>query len=124
MNYVKSCLIITMLLGNGYSQCNESNWQDYYPNMAGCQLSGADLIGANLTGAHLNNATLSGAGLCNLAGSPNGDICEESGDITDENREGYDDASYDAGPESGDLNLDGVDNVLDVVILVNNILNP
>ena len=31
---------------------------------------------------------------------------------------------YDAGAESGDLNLDGVDNVLDVVILVNNILNP
>ncbi|RMZ48857.1 hypothetical protein EB821_05355 [Candidatus Marinimicrobia bacterium PRS2] len=46
MNYVKSCLIITMLLGTGYSQCNESNWQDYYPNMAGCQLSGADLIRA------------------------------------------------------------------------------
>ena len=40
----------------------------------------------------------------------------------------YDDASHDAGyvdgAESGDLNLDGVDNVLDVVILVMNILNP
>ena len=29
-----------------------------------------------------------------------------------------------AGAESGDLNLDGADNVQDVVILVNNILNP
>jgi len=42
--------------------------------------------------------------------------------------DGYDDASFDAGyvdgATSGDLNLDGVDNVLDVVILVDNILNP
>jgi len=45
-------------------------------------------------------------------------------DYTDEDEDGYDDVSYDAGAESGDLNLDGVDNVLDVVILVDNILNP
>ena len=32
--------------------------------------------------------------------------------------------SYDAGATSGDLNLDGVDDILDVVTLVNNILNP
>ena len=42
----------------------------------------------------------------------------------DENWDTYDDMSYGAGAESGDLNLDGVDNVLDVVLLVNNILNP
>jgi len=30
--------------------------------------------------------------------------------------------SYDAGAESGDLNLDGTDDILDVVLLVNNIL--
>ena len=55
----------------------------------------------------------------------------------DENVDQYDDVSYeagaesvdtqsyyDAGAESGDLNLDGGNDVLDVVILVNNILNP
>ena len=45
-------------------------------------------------------------------------------DYSDENEDGYDDVSYDAGAESGDLNLDGTDNILDVVILVDNILNP
>ena len=43
MKYVKSCLIITMLLGVGYSQCNESNWEEYYPEMAFCALEGATL---------------------------------------------------------------------------------
>ena len=42
----------------------------------------------------------------------------------DENGDYYDDVSYETGAESGDLNLDGVDNVLDVVMLVTNILNP
>ena len=48
MKYVKSCLIITMLLGVGYSQCYEGNWEDYYPDMAGCDLNMADLAGAYL----------------------------------------------------------------------------
>ena len=131
MNYVKSCLIITMLLGVqiGYSQdcdpeaetgwncdCNEDTWQEYYNseghNMVGCYLAGANLAWANL---------------CNLAGSGYGE-CEQPEGIADENGDGYDDASFDAGyvdgATSGDLNLDGVDNVLDVVILVDNILNP
>ena len=34
---MKNLLLITMLLGVGYSQCNESNWQEYYPSeMAKC----------------------------------------------------------------------------------------
>ena len=175
MNYVKSCLIITMLLGIGYSQdcdpdaivgwncdCNEDTWQEYYPNMEGCYLYGAYLVGANLTetnlgwadlsganleganiswadltnanlwwanligadlsGANLFQANLSGANLCNLAGSPSFDVCEES--VTDNNGDGYDDVSYDAGAESGDLNLDGGNDILDIVALVNIILNP
>ena len=39
--------------------------------------------------------------------------------------DGYDDASFDAGVESvdvGDMNDDGTNNVLDVVLLINNIL--
>ena len=177
MKYVKSCLIITMLLcvQIGYSQdcdpqasvgyncdCNEDTWQEYYPNMEGCYLYGAYLVGANLTeanlgwadlsganleganiswadltnanlwwanligadlsGANLFQANLSGANLCNLAGSPSFDVCEES--VTDNNGDGYDDVSYDAGAESGDLNLDGGNDILDIVALVNIILNP
>ena len=131
MNYVKSCLIITMLLGIGYNQCNESNWQEYYPNMEGCYLAGANLQGAILEGANLEWADLSGAwlsganlyqanllntylsganlswaNLCNLTGSPSGDVCEESGGITDENGDGYDDASFDAGVASVDITVD------------------
>ena len=122
MKYVKSCLIITMLLGVqiGYSQCNESNWEEYYPEMEGCDLSGADLSGANLSCANLSGAYFY---LTNLTNT----IWDECG-ITDENDDGYDDTSYNAGyvdgAESGDLNLDGANDVLDVVTLVNNILNP
>ena len=134
-------LLITMLLGVGYSQdcdpvsyncdCNEDTWQEYYNsgghNMEGCYLAGANLSfailsGADLFGANLEGADLFGANLCNLAGSPSGHVCEEP--VTDSNGDGYDDVSYEAGATSGDLNLDGADDVLDVVILVDNILNP
>ena len=134
MKYVKSCLIITMLLGVqiGYSQCNESNWQDYYPNMGGCDLSGANLSGANLSGAYCYGAFFVGA---NLEGTIfDGAFLQYT--YFDENEDEYDDASYDAGEasidtqsyydagaESGDLNLDGGNDILDVVLLMNNILN-
>ena len=67
-------IVITVLLGIGYSQCNESNWEDYYNseghNMEGCDLydanlPNANLIDANLTGANLYDANLSGAALMN-----------------------------------------------------------
>ena len=49
-------------------------------------------------------------------------LCKSNISIEDLNYDGYDDESYEAGAISGDLNLDGIDDVLDVVILVNNIL--
>ena len=70
---------------------------------------------------------------CDWEGGPitcynwNGDVCEESGGITDSNDDGYDDVSYDAGAESvdvGDMNDDGENNVQDVILLVNDILTP
>ena len=132
MNYVKSCLIIVVLLSVqiGYSQCNKSNWEEYYPEMEEYDLEGenlawtyihqVDFVGANLSWANLSGAYFYPTNLTNT-------IWDECG-ITDENNDGYDDTSYDAGyvdgAESGDLSLDGANNVLDVVTLVNNILHP
>ena len=80
---------------------------------------GADLEGANLGaycyGAFFVKATLEGTIF---------DGAYLTYTYFDENDDQYDDVSYDAGAESGDLNLDGADDVLDVVLLVNNILNP
>jgi len=65
---MKNLFFSMILVGAGYSQCNESNWQEYYPEMPECDLSGANLAGANLSGANLelanlNYAYLSGANL-------------------------------------------------------------
>ena len=73
-----------------------------------------DLVGANLSCANLSGAYFY---LTNLTNT----IWDECG-ITDGNGDGYDDVSYDAGAMSGDLNLDGTDDILDVVTLINNIL--
>jgi len=72
---MKNLILATLLLGFGYSQCNESNWEEYYPEMQGCDLSGAllvgallvdaDLSGADLTFTNLSYAILSGADLYN-----------------------------------------------------------
>ena len=161
---MKNLLIITMLLGVGYSECNESNWQEYYPDMQFCNLSGADLEGANLSSANLSVANLQWANLmaanldgANLTGAvlseanlegacvegalgftqtdydgtPILEGCAGTGgncSFEDTDADGYDDVSYEVGyedgAESGDLNLDGTDNIQDLVILVGNILNP
>ena len=144
---MKNILFITMLLGFGYSECNESNWEEYYPNMGWCDLFGANLSWANLEGADLYEAHLEGAnlqwanleGAClegainctqtNYNGTPILEGCASGGgdcSFEDTDEDGYDDVSYEVGYEngatSGDLNLDGTDDVLDVVILINNIL--
>jgi uncharacterized protein YjbI with pentapeptide repeats len=62
---MKNLLFSMILVGAGYSQCNESNWQEYYPEMPECDLTYAMLYGANLEGADLNYANLSGAYLNN-----------------------------------------------------------
>ena len=123
------------LVGANLTEAN-LGWADLSgANLEGANISWADLtnanlwwanlIGADLSGANLFQANLSGANLCNLAGSPSFDVCEES--VTDNNGDGYDDVSYEAGAESvdvGEMNDDGTNNVLDVVLLVNDILNP
>ena len=45
---MKHLLLTILLVGIGYSQCNESNWEEYYPEMAECDLEEANLEGANL----------------------------------------------------------------------------
>ena len=65
---MKNLLFGILIISSVYSQCNESNWREFYPNMQNCQLSGADLVGAdlsyaNLSGSDLIGADLSGAGL-------------------------------------------------------------
>ena len=207
---MKNILFITMLLGVGYSQCNESNWQEYYPNMEGCYLPDADLSGEDLAGVDLSYAILVGANLseanliwanlrwANLAGANLGatwideDGLHGQANLTNANLQNanlqnanltgsflafanlafanltgadltsamlyetclegaigftqtnyeytpilegcadtwggedcsYGDECFDAGAESGDLNLDGINDVLDVVMLVDNIINP
>ena len=77
MNYVKSCLIITMLLGGLYADCdtelyncdcNQDTWQEYYNseghNMEGCWLPGAILYQAYLSDVNLSYANLEHAELC------------------------------------------------------------
>ena len=65
---MKNILIITMLLGIGHSQCNESNWQEYYNskghNMQGCYLYEADLQGANLSNSNIAVSTGNGFLYC------------------------------------------------------------
>ena len=121
----------TLLLSVAYSQCNESNWEEYYPDMEFCDLEDANLSGANLSNAYLYEVNLSGADLCNiLTASPNGDVCEESSGITDDNGDGYDDVSFDvgydegyiSGTSAGDVNLDGHLNITDIILYIEAIL--
>ena len=43
--------------------------------------------------------------------------------IADENGDGFDDDGFIAGAQSGDVNLDGTLNIVDIIIYINAILN-
>ena len=112
----------TLLLSVAYNQCDESNWESYYPNMEGCNLSyanleGADLSWANLLGADLYQANLEGACLegainftqTNYIGTPILEGCAGTGgdcSFEDTDEDGYDDVSYEVGYIAG--HSDGV----------------
>jgi uncharacterized protein YjbI with pentapeptide repeats len=108
------------------------NWEDqggvnltnfYFTSLQGANFTGARAFGAYFTEADLRYANLQEANLSNLAGFWG--ECEQTEGIIDENADGYDDVSYDAGAESGDLNLDGVVDILDAVKVINIIVgNP
>ena len=60
---MKNLLFSILIVSSVFSQCNESNWWEFYPSMQNCQLSGADLVGVDLSGADLSGADFSGADL-------------------------------------------------------------
>ena len=132
-NLLLNLTFTAILLSVGYSQCNESNWEEYYPNMEGCDLAYAYLPGANLSEANLSGACLEGAigfTQTNYYGTPILEGCASGGgdcSFEDTDEDGYDDSSYDAGFDigalSGDSNGDGVLNVLDLVYFVEIIVN-
>ena len=93
---MKNLILVTLLLGFGYSQCNMWNWQEYYNseghNMEGCNLSEADLSevdlsGANLSYANLSYASLSGAGLsgADLSGADLSEVDLSGADLSGAN---------------------------------------
>jgi uncharacterized protein YjbI with pentapeptide repeats len=113
-----------------------------YANLEDASLFLVNLGGANLAEANLTNAYCWGTFFvwANLEGTifDGADLTYAYFDET--GGDGYDDVSYDAGfsagagadyedgyvdgAESGDLNLDGFNNIMDVVQLVNQIMNP
>jgi len=101
---------------------------------------------SNLCQSNISIEDLNGDGYDDVsydAGAESGDpcygvVCDDDpemicicGECTYEDEQGdtgggcsYGDECFEAGAESGDLNLDGVENIIDVVVLVDNILNP
>ena len=101
-NLVEANLVEANLTGASLTDANLTEANLTEAILFQTNFTDANLLQVNLTDANLLQANLTGANLCNLVGSPSGDICEESGGITDENGDGYDDVSYDAGVASVD----------------------
>ena len=60
-NFYLKTFTIFMFISVIIAQCDSNNWQEYYPNLQGCQLENADLSGQNMwfgdfTSANLTNA--------------------------------------------------------------------
>ena len=54
---MKKIILMVILTGAVYSQCDASNWQEYYNS------AGTDMTGCNLRGANLEEVDLSGVNL-------------------------------------------------------------
>ena len=136
--YSIECEDVNAEYGTNFNcDCNEETWQEYYSlgDMERCWLGGANLSGAvldeaNLSGAYLEGACLEGAigfTQTNYSGTPILEGCA-SGDCSfeDTDADGYDDASFEEGyilgSTTGDMNLDGEVNIVDIVIHVNLVL--
>ncbi len=88
-------------------------------------LTDAFLTYANLEGACLEGAI--GFTQTDYNGTPILEGCARTGgecSFEDTDDDGYDDVSYEAGAQSGDANLDGTLNVIDLVVFVDLIINP
>ena len=66
---MKNLLFSILIVGSVFSQCNESNWQEFFPYLVGCNLSGVNLsaefeeAGVVCSMVYLTSADLSGANL-------------------------------------------------------------
>ena len=47
-NFYLKTFAIFMFISVIIAQCDSNNWQDYYPNLQGCQLENADLSSQNM----------------------------------------------------------------------------
>ena len=141
-NLEGATLYIANLSGAILGWSNFSGANLGWANLTGAQvseanLSGANLGWANLTGAFTWNTNLEGAcleGAMNFTqttyiGTPILEGCAFGGgdcSFEDTDADGYDDASFEEGyilgSTTGDMNLDGEVNIVDIVIHVNLVL--
>ena len=109
---MKILLFGMLIISSVYSQCIETNWQEFFPYLMGCSLSGVD-FSAELeqTGAY-----------CGMINFSNANLSEAS--FSGENCYGaiFTEANL-SGAQSGDANMDGSLDVVDIVIFINSILN-
>ena len=119
---MKKIILITILMSAVFAQsdCNESNWGEYYAsdgrNMSECDLRGANIRGANLNLANLKEADIDGANLrgatlrsANLRYATLRSTFLEGADLTEADLEGA--VLANATPSSANLtnaNLEGV----------------